>query len=383
MKTFLAALITILDFVFPKCHRAVFSSFPDFTDNSYAMFLYLYRKKKVKSFVWLVSNDSDLAVCRSKLLNLLGEDCLNLENVIIVKKNSIYGIYYYLSSKFVFFTHGLFPKVKVPNSHIVVNLWHGMPLKSICYLDDPNKSDVPNSTYNISTSRFYTDIISKAFNVDKTNIICCGQPRNDLLYQNAKNKDAVFTILWTPTYRKARIGYTESDGQFQEGLPIIGNDLVTINDLLVTRNSRMIIKLHPMDVLNDLHFDKHSNITVLNQQSFESMNIQVNELIARADALLTDFSSIYIDYLLLGRPIGFVINDFEKYKGTRGFIFENPQDYMPGAFIAEQSQLVQFINDSISGLDTFKTEREKINDIFNDKQTYASSLLWQAITTDK
>ena len=59
--------------------------------------------------------------------------------------------------------------------------------------------------------------------------------------------------------------------------------------------------------------------------------------------LLTDFSSIYIDYLLLNKPIGFLISDFEQYSNSRGFVFKNPKEFMPGEIITKRDELIPFI----------------------------------------
>ena len=53
-------------------------------------------------------------------------------------------------------------------------------------------------------------------------------------------------------------------------------------------------------------------------------------MLGSSDALITDYSSVYFDYLLLDKPIGFTVDDMELYIKDRGFIFNNPEEYMPG-----------------------------------------------------
>ena len=52
-------------------------------------------------------------------------------------------------------------------------------------------------------------------------------------------------------------------------------------------------------------------------------------LLRNADALITDYSSAYFDYMLLNRPIAFTVEDIEEYRKKRGFVFDNPFEYMP------------------------------------------------------
>ena len=54
------------------------------------------------------------------------------------------------------------------------------------------------------------------------------------------------------------------------------------------------------------------------------------ELIGISDGLLSDYSSVAVDYLLLDRPLGYVLADYNIYKEKRGFVFEDPLEYMPG-----------------------------------------------------
>ena len=56
--------------------------------------------------------------------------------------------------------------------------------------------------------------------------------------------------------------------------------------------------------------------------------------------LITDYSSVYVDYLLLDRPIVFSCPDLEKYKKDRGFVVEDPSLLMPGTLVRNQKELI-------------------------------------------
>ena len=83
------------------------------------------------------------------------------------------------------------------------------------------------------------------------------------------------------------------------------------------------------------------------------------------DALLTDYSSIFFDYLLLNRPIGFVIDDYEEYAASRGFAFEDPFEYMPGEVIDNAEKLIEFFSSVMCGDDNFMEKREEVCKITN------------------
>ena len=132
IKDFILYLIFILDKLIKKDEKLlVFSSQPDLDDNSFAFFKYIIEEKRVRSklrAVWLIDDINSKAKYIEKV-----ESCENrlAADVYFVKKNSLLGMFYYVRSRYVFFTHGIFLGVRVPKNHIVVNLWHGMPIKNI------------------------------------------------------------------------------------------------------------------------------------------------------------------------------------------------------------------------------------------------------------
>ena len=71
-------------------------------------------------------------------------------------------------------------------------------------------------------------------------------------------------------------------------------------------------------------------------------------LLGSADFLLTDYSSVYIDYEILGRPIGFVMNDIQSYKGNRGLYFNDLETSLPGPIIPDFDSLCAFVNEPFS-----------------------------------
>lgn len=86
------------------------------------------------------------------------------------------------------------------------------------------------------------------------------------------------------------------------------------------------------------------------------------------DVLITDYSSVYFDYQLLDRPIGFAIDDVEEYRRNRGFVFDNILDYMPGEKIYSFDELKTFFDHLHKGQDDYSEKRKKVNDLVNHWQ---------------
>ncbi len=387
MRKMIAWIIYIVDSIVPKNNTYfVFSSFPDITDNSYGVFRYIFNQKYAKQIIWLISDISKIDQYTEQLkvdMSLTEQD---FRKILFIKKNSFNGFYKYLRSKYVFFTHGMYPTYSIPKNHILINLWHGMPLKLIGRLDDENKG-IPESLYVIATSEFFQTFMSKAFDHTIENTLISGQPRYDLMFleNNALSRLGIdrskYTkvFLWTPTYRQSIIGDIRTDGNVTNELPVINQDINELNDVLKKLNSYMIIKLHPMDILTRNKFEHYSNLAFLKNSDLEKKYCQLYSLLGEVDVLLTDFSSIYIDYLLLDRPIGFVMDDFDKYENSRGFVMEHPKNYMPGQFISQKEDLFYFLKQCTKDVDNYQLQRKRVNSLLNIQKENFSEYLWTMI----
>ena len=69
--------------------------------------------------------------------------------------------------------------------------------------------------------------------------------------------------------------------------------------------------------------------------------------------------------MLLDRPIGFTLEDMDSYEDNRGFVFDNPLEYMPGEKIEDEDDFKSFILNCIEGIDNYKAERGKVNEKVN------------------
>jgi len=371
-------VISLLDKVIPKNNDiVVFNSFPDLSDNSFALFVHILEKYPHKKNVWLVKT------LKNEKCQAIIAEFSNSNNFEIIGRDTFFGMYYYLRAKYVFFTHGIFSDAKIANKHCVVNLWHGMPLKTIGLLD--NNPAIPNFKYGIANSSFYQTIMSQAFGIKKQNILITGQPRNDLMFQKNNcleklgyehNSDKKI-VLWTPTYRQSIVGDIRIDGNVSSDFPVVkSSQLIELDEFLETINTKIIVKLHPMDILNNNVFSQYRNIKIIKKGELESVNCQLYSLLGAVDILLTDFSSIYVDYLLLDRPIGFVLDDFSAYSKSRGFVFDKPGEYMPGQKIATFEQLKDFLYKTVVlNKDSFVNERQRVNKMLNNKFNNSSEEL--------
>ena len=366
LKSIFFVLLDFLDYLIPKVRlKYVFTSFPDFSDNAFALYLHVLKNHPEIKNIWLIDDLSKTDLHLKTLQNYID----NPPAVRFVKKNSLKGFYHFLTARYVFFTHGIYKGMRFSPRHIVVNLWHGMPLKKIGYLDPKSPVRPIRSKYITVTSGIYQKIFEKAFRMPASHILISGQVRNDLLFDypvDALQKLGINPhneiIIWMPTYRKSIVGDIRTDGLTDKKLPLFElHELAELNRKLKILKKILIVKLHPMDYLNLVEFPDFSHIRFLKNEDFEAKGIQLYSLLAQTDVLLTDYSSVYIDYMLTGKPIGFVMEDWQSFKEKRGFVFDNPEEYMPGKIIDNPKDFIDFIQNPVKHPDY-----EQINSQLNE-----------------
>ncbi|WP_339008952.1 CDP-glycerol glycerophosphotransferase family protein [Fusobacterium varium] len=335
----------LLDKFIPKSNIIIFNSFIELTDNSFAIYKYLKEKLPAYKYIWITENKS---INSNKREN---------SRTKIYPKISLAGIYYFLRSKYIFTTHGLYSNFSSNKNRKIINLWHGMPLKPIGNLDKrTNKTIETKYDMIIATSELFQCFMAKAFNIDINKVIITGQPRNDLLYEetdffckiNLKKEKFKKILMWMPTFRKYIVDSESSwakDGKYVENyisiLPF--SKLSNLNKLLEKKQFLLILKLHPFDILQEEKFKEFTNIIILKNEDLENIDEHLYPLLGTTDALITDYSSVWIDYEILNKPIFFAIHDYEEYKNTRGLLFEDFINISPYPVIDTYEKFIGFL----------------------------------------
>lgn len=269
----------------------------------------------------------------------------------------------YMKSRYVFYSFGKLP-IFPAGKQRVVNLWHGIPLKTIARLSNVSNGQEYFFTYVCASSRLYRPIMAKAFGCPQNHVCITGEPKTDAMYRK-KEESPEKKIVWAPTFRQsAYFGY--DDSSVTELLPLVDRkEWEAFNEFLKDENVRVLVKLHGGQNLNGFTKKKYSNLEILSDAAFRKEGRNLYDELSQSDALISDYSSVYLEYLALDRPVGFVIEDFSEYENSRGFVFDNPLDYMPGEKISTKEQLKDFISDVAKGKDPWKKRREQVNAVVN------------------
>lgn len=342
------------------------------TDNTFAILNELVKKEVKGKYIWLCKDNIEAQNGRKICAQILDKP----ENVYFIKKNTIKGMVSYLLANYVFYTHGLFEKIPSLPWQKKINLWHGMPLKKIGHFTDSNVNF--NFDFTIGNSKIFIEPLATAFGINKDKILKIGSPRNDLLFQKSvfSFKNLFFnnypTVIWMPTFRKNIYSDKNIDGSSSDFLSIMNiDDIYNLDNFLIEIKLNLLIKLHPMDSLNEDEVVESINTTCKNIKVAGFNNHLFPEnfypILSKTCALITDYSSIYFDYLLLEKPIGLVLADEVKYEETRGFIKEVAEK-IDGYEIKNMFGLMQFLSDLTNENESPKMKKIIVNQkkIFQD-----------------
>lgn len=343
--------------------------------------VFIFDKRYRKDNVWAIKEylSSNEEYNKYEIYYYTKTDIKSERNVRIISSGAK-ALWYQLRSKYVFYSYTDIKKIKPTKKQIVLDTMHGSPLKNIGYLAGNSRFKrlwkfEKNFTHILCISNFFKDIIKKSFGASEEQCITLGYPRNDFIFSNKnvlktlgiKKEQFKRIILWMPTWRG--LNKTGNNRESNIDFPILTEDnIFGMNEFLKENNILILIKPHPIQLELNLFNLKNSNIKIINDQDLDKNNIFLYEIFSQVDALLTDYSSVYFDFLLTMKPIGFTIDDFDSYGDKRGFVVDNPLEIMPGEKITTIEELIEFLNDIKEGNDRFYDERKKINNLANKYQ---------------
>ncbi|WP_183354235.1 CDP-glycerol glycerophosphotransferase family protein [Geomonas silvestris] len=303
----------LLGTLVPKDPRVVaVNAFPDYDDSTRA----LARAARKHSLHLLV------LTCQK---GAIPPDWLQGEEVTQAYRYSLRGIFLYHRARYVIFTHGCFSFFRPHARQTVTNIWHGMPLKRIGFLDGKDPCEVPRFTYTLASDSRYRSIMARAFGVDESRVLVADHPRSDLMRDQVA-LDALtlpphrLCMVWMPTYRTAVVGDSRSDGDRSADIFSGAVDLGRLDALFARHGVVCLVKPHPMARADRSTFDRYSSIVFVDDAELVSRNLSLYQLLGASHCLITDISSVYFEYQTLGKPMILYCPDLKQFDSSRGFV---------------------------------------------------------------
>ncbi len=335
-----------------------------FADNAKHFLLYVHKHHPEIIPIWIAADNQTAYYLQKKGLRSYSG-------------KSILGIWYQLRASYFIVDAFLQEYASLFSSGAkIIQLLHGKGLKKKGYAQKP----LQKNDFIFGTSPFTNSLLPAEF-TNGTQMYVSGYSRNDQFFDTAKvflsNEEkkliAVLEshrtarkkiIMYAPTFRRGNSGFDPHD-HF---------DRKTAEKFAQENNVVFLVSLHT----------KYRDRKELHETEYiiELPECDINSIMPSVDILITDYSSSYVDYVLLDRPIIFYVYDLDDYHACEGLI-ENYETHMPGAKIRNQSDLFNEISQLLLDQDNWIVARKSVRDLYHTHQDGNSSLRIMNILSDQ
>ncbi|MEV8507255.1 bifunctional glycosyltransferase family 2 protein/CDP-glycerol:glycerophosphate glycerophosphotransferase [Actinoplanes sp. NPDC051475] len=256
---------------------------------------------------------------------------------------------------------------------VVVQTWHGTPLKRIGFdATDIRHADrkylrriekeAPHWSFLVSPNRFSTPILQRAFRYEGE-MLESGYPRNDVLFRSDPAATAAIrrrlglpdgkrVVLYAPTWRDDEF---YGQGRYKMSMQL---DVAAARRLLGDDHV-LLVRRHPTVV--DPVPDDGSGF-VRDVSTYPDMA----DLLSVADVLVTDYSSAMVDFANTGRPILLFTYDLEHYRDKlRGFYFDFEKEG-PSPLLMTSEELIKSLAELAADPNLYADQRRAFQARFCD-----------------
>ena len=329
----LRVTLTVLSRVVPQSRSVVVSAYPETEGNALEVARALMQRYAGR-VVWL----REPGPAPTEVHELVEQ------GMVPVPKASLRGLAAYLRADVVFFTHGLYGSPQPTARKPIVNLWHGDGPKDV--RPENGVGGQISSTWFVGSTALFSGYQAAAFGVPEDHVLLTGNPRTDQLWRPVDAERLARLgitgdfVLWMPTFRRARaVGAMREQSELGEGADDGHEQVQALLVGLRTRGLQLVIKPHPMDA-EDRFWEGAVTIT---DADLVQAGASVYGVLGAARGLVTDYSSVWVDYLLLDRPMAFLVPDRDSY--TRQLLPADVLDWAPGELVGSREPFAQFLGD--------------------------------------
>ncbi|SEL18392.1 CDP-glycerol glycerophosphotransferase, TagB/SpsB family [Carnobacterium iners] len=298
------------------------------TGNVFALFTQLVKEEKLKqaNFYWATVD------LKNPMIQKIKNDYPEYTNIHFVEYESKKYFELLATCEYLINDTSFMPYFVKRKEQIYINTWHGTPLKTLgldikmgnITAHKNIQRNLLHTDYLFMPNRFTADRLIKSNDLDgilDSKVFLTGNPRVDLTL--SKKKEEIIKllnlptdkklVLYAPTWKKSLAETTEDD---------ILTLLKEVREIQKALGNRY-------KVLLKTHYFIYSYFVEHNYEKEIIPNwVDTNQLLTCIDKLITDYSSIFFDFLPTKKPIYFYIPDKEVYEETRGFYLDLEQ--LPG-----------------------------------------------------
>ena len=264
------------------------------------------------------------------------------------------------TSRYVFLNDNFLPmsKLNFQKETLTVQLWHaegvfkkfGFAINQESAVREREIKANEKIDYVVCSSKAVVPYYAEAFSKKEENVLPLGSARADYFFKEGKKEEAVRRlyemyphlkgkklVLYAPTFRDDP----------KENREIVSHFDTLLFEKELGNNYALLIRLHPQ-----IHADIKDIPYGTDVTDFDD----VRQLVLACDVLITDYSSICMDFSLLSKKTVFFAYDLEKYTADRNFYFDYA-DYVPGKVVRTTEEIIEEIKDPFDGSKNEKFKR--------------------------
>lgn len=349
--------------------KVVFKSYPDFSDNPRALFEYM-KGIKGYDFVWIVEDASIIPLLEQRNIRGLLEGSLEALEAVREADAIITTSFDYAYEK--------------RRDQFYICTWHGYPLKRIGFFDTAVKTvqDFPGlrlvtdqADIIVATSRSCQMLMAGMYVSDPRKVLITGYPRLDIMMDSDARTclSELFDteimnsrlLLYMPTVRR---GMKDEGAVFDKNLfNYFDYDPSVLDAFLKENNAYIVAKLHFADAefYCQEDFKLPERVILLQTEDLTKHLLTIYHVLGAFELLITDYSSIFTEFMLLDKPVVFSCPDIDQYAEDRGFVVDDPTLLMPGPLVNSQGELLDSLRTFFAGDDVYELERERLKSFFH------------------
>ncbi len=312
-----------------------------FADNAAYLFLHMSQSRDLRC-VWVTGSRTVARALRERDLDA-------------VHRWSARGVWVAIrASWYVFSSYRSDVNLWLGDGARTLNLWHGLGVKRIqrdrvagagatvyaapdgsltarVFADDRHRPD-----FVLSGSDGTSSVLSSAFGVPRSRCLPFGYPRNDHLAAGMDPPDPlVDPQLYARLRARTVVGYFPTFRDDSVSLPGGVPTVTRLAEIVAEQDAVLMFKAHQASVVP---VEGSESLVVL------ASDADLNAYLGVCNVLVTDYSSVASDYLLLGRPIVLFCPDLDEYEATRGFALD-PYQFLPGIVTRTSDELYDILSD--------------------------------------
>lgn len=206
--------------------------------------------------------------------------------------------------------------------------WHGTPLKTLGKSMKMGMESMDNIQHNyiqadliMFPNEFTQDVFMRDYNLNNLytgEVALCGYPRNSVFCDSDKAEEIrkilgnenVKTLAYMPTWR-GQNNYDMNTDYYMGKV----NDMLSQIDEVLGDDKKLYVNFHPI-IQDIVKLSDYKHI-----EPFPS-EVEKYDFLNSTDALITDYSSVFFDYSVSGKPVILFMYDYEEYMHDRGMYFD-------------------------------------------------------------